>query len=228
MVERIKPEELYARIERRIARVDQSIGEDIGHDVEMLYTMLQSSRDEARTDPLTGLANYRGLSETLERELAKAKRHSTPLVLGFIDFDRLKFYNDTYGHEQANHAIKTVAASMRDALRDEDILARYGGDEFCLVLTDTELERAKNVLERVQENVKSLSIDAIVDGLPNDDYKVVTVSIGYTAIKDGESPTEIIDRADKAMKIAKDHRGSGKIHLLEDIRTDPSITNPSG
>ncbi len=205
----MKPEDRYRIIKGYLEDIRRGILNPValpnleGH-IYVLFQQHIKSRDEARTDTLTGLPNYRGLSEILEREEARSNRHKEPLTVGFVDFDNLKSYNDTYGHIQADHAICSVSQTIRKSLRKQDILGRYTkGDEFCLVLPNTDLERARIVVDRALEAVDQLSIDAVVKGFPDDNYKKVTISGGCTQLKETEDYLSALNRADKAMQTAK-------------------------
>ena len=204
----MKPQDRYERIQQYLKGIREGTLSQIelpnleGH-IEILYNQLLAKIEQARTDALTGLPNYRGLIEILEREEARSKRYKEPLTLGFADFDNLKPYNDTYGHIQANHAIKSVSETIKGSLRKQDILARYGGDEFCFVLPNTDLENSKIVVDRIIKSVDSLSIDNVVDKLPDNGYERVVISMGCTQLKGNEEYISALDRANIAMKDAK-------------------------
>ena len=199
------PDELYSRIEKNLEKTnaDPATLATLRTDVNTLYEMLTNARREARTDTLTQLPNYTGLTEILEREEADAKRHKKPLTLAFMDFVGLKQYNDTYGHAQANYAIQEVAKTIKNSIRSTDIVARYGGDELCLVLLKATKEKARNPIRRIVHALKHLSIDAVVDNLPDENYKHVAISIGYTQLKPDETYKKALERADQAMYKAK-------------------------
>ncbi len=104
----------------------------------------------ARTDDLTGLPNRRAWDEELLREVARSRRSGAPLCLALIDLDRFKEYNDTHGHQAGDRLLKVAASSWAGQLRDTDLLARYGGDEFALALPDCDLAEAEEMLERLR------------------------------------------------------------------------------
>ncbi|MBI3979587.1 MAG: GGDEF domain-containing protein [Chloroflexi bacterium] len=145
--------------------------------------------EKARTDFLTGLYNRAGLDETLEREAARAQRHDRPLALILIDIDSLKAVNDQYGHQAGDEVIRLVGDVLRRSLRITDIAARYGGDEFVVILPETDMDGACAVMRKIGEVVREQSI---YRGLP----AVVTVSMGAA---EGHDAATLLDAADRAM-----------------------------
>jgi diguanylate cyclase (GGDEF)-like protein len=113
-------------------------------------------RDElaalARTDPLTGLLNRRGLTEALDRETARARRTGGTVTLVLLDLDRFKVLNDTHGHAAGDAALVTVAELLRRGLRAGDVAGRWGGDEFGIVFVDLDAETAYDVVDRLRAN----------------------------------------------------------------------------
>ncbi len=112
--------------------------------------MLESAAQIALTDPLTGLANRRAWEEELRREVARARRNSHRLALVMLDLDHFKELNDTQGHQAGDSVLAEAAASWRNAVRTTDFLARYGGDEFAMLLPDCPDEYGETVLERIR------------------------------------------------------------------------------
>lgn len=104
----------------------------------------------ADSDPLTGIPNRRAFSRELERELVRARRYGHALAVVFIDLDNFKMINDTHGHAAGDVALQTLAAVLASAVRTSDLAARIGGDEFALLLVQTDEEMADRVVERVQ------------------------------------------------------------------------------
>ena len=200
----MKPEELYLRMKKDAAKIsDPSLGASLDAQIDIMYNLLTDSRGDARIDHLTQLPNYKQLLETLESITAHSQRTGEALVLGFVDLNELKVYNDTYGHVQANHAIRKAAETIKGSLRTQDFLARYGGDEFCFILPSTNLEGAKSVVERIKKNVDSLSIDAVVDTLPDNNYRRVSLSAGVTELREREDYMLALNRANQAMITSK-------------------------
>ena len=112
--------------------------------------LLERLERAARTDDLTGLLNRRAWDEYLEREIARARRLDSPLCVAMLDLDHFKGYNDRFGHQVGDRLLKQAAAKWQAELRDTDLLARYGGDEFAVALVDCDLEEATLLLERLR------------------------------------------------------------------------------
>ncbi len=149
----------------------------------------------ALTDSLTGLANRRGAQLATRRELARALRHRGPLSFLLVDIDHFKRVNDTRGHAVGDEVIVGVAKALHSTLRESDVAARWGGEEFLAVLPDTDLRSARAIAERVRAAVEA---SECVAGLR------VTVSIGAAELVDGEHVEGTIGRADAALYKAKD------------------------
>jgi len=146
----------------------------------------------ARTDELTGLYNRRGVMEILTRELARVRRQATPLALALADIDDFKRINDTFGHRQGDEVLKRVASAIVGCVRSSDAVARWGGEEFLIVLPDTNLEGAARVAEKIRAAVAS-GIVGVAAG-PG----VVTVTLGVSICSDGDFDAAL-RRADAAV-----------------------------
>lgn len=158
----------------------------------------------ALTDSLTSLPNLRGWDDALRRELARARRSGAPLALAMIDLDHLKRVNDHGGHQAGSRAIKSAAAAWSGRLRASDTLARFGGDEFGLVLPETEARAAAAVADRLRRATPT----------------PLTCSIGVTAWDGVESADDLFIRADRALYEAK-ARGRDCV-VLETVGTETS------
>jgi diguanylate cyclase (GGDEF)-like protein len=151
--------------------------------------------DQALTDPLTGLPNHRAFQERLHAEVARARRHGRPLTLAMIDVDRFKQINDLAGHATGDRVLGELGNRLRDSLRDEDLLARIGGDEFALLLPETDEPAAHAVLERVR---RMLEREPLVDGLR------VTISAGICGLERASDTDTILRLADGALYWSKE------------------------
>lgn len=158
---------------------------------EQLVTRLEAI---ARTDELTGLPNRRSWDEELQRELARAARHGTPLCVAMLDLDTFKAYNDAHGHLAGDTLLREAGAAWRLALRVTDFIARYGGEEFALLLPDCPLEAALAVLTRLRS--------ATPPGQ--------TCSIGVAQWDSAERAEALLGRADAALYQAK-HAGRDRV-----------------
>jgi diguanylate cyclase (GGDEF)-like protein len=156
-------------------------------------------RAQSVRDPLTGLFNRRYLEETLPRELDRCRRREQPLVLAMADLDHFKKLNDSYGHEAGDRVLQRFAEALRRHFRSEDVICRYGGEEFCFVLPDCPIDRAKercaSLLAEMRETIVTVGRDSVGP---------VTVTIGLAQFGAGsESGELLLRRADAALYAAK-------------------------
>lgn len=158
----------------------------------------EEASKEAAVDLLTGLATFRVLRDRLEHEVERSKRSDEGFAVMFIDLDRFKHLNDRFGHEAGNEVLKAVAAEIRSAVRASDLAARYGGDEFVVILTRTDLHGARRVAEALRAGIEG------VGRRLGYEVGVVTVSIGLAEF-DPASPGEgdLLVTADRALYQAK-------------------------
>ncbi|MDR3751205.1 MAG: GGDEF domain-containing protein [Terracidiphilus sp.] len=165
---------------------------------------------EAWTDYLTGLSNRRHFVELAERELARAIRFQRPLSLLVIDFDHFKEINDTWGHRAGDVVLKEVSRLLRQALRDEDIFGRIGGEEFAVVMVETEGEDAIEVAQRLCATVAEASI------VPQDCERIhVNISIGLAQLNNRKIDfNNLLNKADQAMYGAK-QAGRNQVFISE-------------
>jgi diguanylate cyclase (GGDEF)-like protein len=122
---------------------------------------LDTCEEQAFTDHLTGLANRRRFERQLEREVARTLRHGRPFCLLLLDIDRFKQVNDNYGHEAGDEAIKYLARTLQEGTRGIDLAARIGGEEFAVILTETGLEGAMEVAERLRIAINEAKIPLV-------------------------------------------------------------------
>ncbi|MCW2236593.1 GGDEF domain-containing response regulator [Azospirillum canadense] len=132
--------------------------------------------DQARTDPLTGLANRRSVLERADEEIARSRRYGHPLSVVMADIDHFKRINDTYGHAAGDEALRRFAQALRDDLRPCDLLGRYGGEEFVVLLPETGIDDAPLVAERLRALVAALPV--VQDGVRFH----MTASFGVAAV----------------------------------------------
>ena len=173
---------------------------------------------QAVTDELTGLANVRAFLVTLDRELERSRRFETPLALVLVDLDDFKGVNDTYGHQQGDEVLAQVSAVLREASRELDLAARYGGEELAVILPQTDAEGAEFLAERIRRTIESLPIRR-VDGRGS---LSVTASFGvadapYTAT----DRAGLIAAADAALYAAK-RAGKNRVERALTAVVEPS------
>lgn len=149
----------------------------------------------SRSDYLTGLANVRHFLELADIELRRARRYSRPLTVIFIDLDDFKLINDKFGHEVGDKALRVAARCLEEGVREIDVVARYGGDEFLILMPETAEEEARSVIERLQVELLECMSEK---GWP------VTFSAGVaTFVKAPLDPAEILRSTDTLMYAAK-------------------------
>ena len=155
---------------------------------------------QAIRDPLTGLFNRRYLEESLEREIAKSKRHKTPLGLIMLDADHFKVFNDSYGHLAGDVVLRNLSEVLVSYSRKEDIACRYGGEEFILVLPGTSVEVTQHRAEELRYIVESRkTVEYEQKVMPN-----VTISLGVAVLPEhGTSRERLLAAADEALYSAK-------------------------
>jgi diguanylate cyclase (GGDEF)-like protein/PAS domain S-box-containing protein len=168
---------------------------------DLLATEFRQLADVAALDELTGIANRRTFNQIMEKEARRHKRSTQNLSLLLLDIDYFKQFNDLYGHLQGDTCLQTIAATLKQALRrDADLVARFGGEEFVILLPMTELDGAEVIARKILAAVRDLGIPHL--GSP---HGVITVSIGITCGSTGVPLDQIalLDQADRALYQAK-------------------------
>lgn len=186
----------------------------VGQRIVALQRELLSARDtlavQATHDMLTGALNRAGLHEVLERELARAEREGTPLALVMADVDHFKRVNDTKGHQAGDAVLRAVARRLAECLRPYDLIGRYGGEEFVIVLPGCDTARAAALAERLRACLETFRI-----ALPGGEA-AVTISLGVAAItREGATADILIHAADTALYRAK-QKGRNRVELATD------------
>jgi len=157
---------------------------------------LDTWQEAAFTDHLSGLANRRRLERQLEREIARSARYGHPFSLLMLDIDEFKKVNDSFGHEAGDEVIKLLSKALQEGIRGIDLAARMGGEEFAVILTETSLERATEVAERLRLAIKAMEIPGVGS---------ITASLGVAeAPFCAQSGRELLACADSALYAAKD------------------------
>lgn len=157
----------------------------------------------ALTDPLTGVGNRLGLTNTLQKEIEVCRRYDRPLSVMLLDIDKFKSINDIYGHAVGDQVLVDVANYMKQTLRVADAVFRLGGEEFLIILADTQLDQAVVIGERLRQNIEQ-------SHQGSDASPYVTASIGIAAFHADMSSDDLLKAADRAMYAAKD-KGRNKI-----------------
>jgi len=161
----------------------------------------------AMTDPLTGISNRRHFMDQISEEFERTIRYGTPFSLMLIDIDNLKEVNDTYGHEAGDEVLRSFAKYCLTRLRSVDRFARFGGDEFIVLLVQTGREKAKEVAVRLISGIEGLEIQTEKEAIH------ITMSVGLTTINKDATIDGLIKRADKALYEAK-NGGRNRVAIL--------------
>jgi two-component system cell cycle response regulator len=165
----------------------------------LLEREVEELRVASTTDHLTGVHNRRYLEEHLPIELRRARRLGQPVAVAMLDLDDFKALNDEMGHEFGDRVLRRVAAVIRQQLRAVDVITRYGGDEFALILPGTGEDGAAAIAERIRAQVAAEGMPEAVGG-----RRACTVSLGLAVCLDAaESAADLLQRADQALLRAK-------------------------
>jgi diguanylate cyclase (GGDEF)-like protein len=184
--------------------------------------LIAHSRDESQKDSLSGAFNRRGIEAKLAAELKRVGRSHHRLSIALIDVDYFKSINDIQGHAAGDAALRDVAETIAKHLRARDLLGRYGGDEFLLVLPDTPCHIAVSIAERLNHSVRALNL-MIASGKP------LTLSIGLTEAVPDDDAVTLIARADKALYQAKtDGRNCRRVAAPDSSRDPQQVYRAMG
>ncbi len=160
-------------------------------------TLYKQAQLLAHTDPLTKTNNRTAFNDIIQREYKLANRHSHHLALIFVDIDHFKSINDQHGHECGDISLASVAGLIKDTVRGSDIVFRYGGEEFVILLSGTRLDIAGEIAERIR---KSIACNTLAYGMTTIN---LTASLGVSALRGDDDVDSFINRADHAMYQAK-------------------------
>lgn len=192
----------------------QKLSEHISPVMERLL-VLEELKSKATHDALTGLMNRRPMEAVLQN-LCQTGSHQQPVSLILIDIDHFKAINDTFGHLAGDRALKDISILLKGHVRSQDIVCRYGGEEFCMVLFDTPLDVAIVRAEKIRRAVKYLTL--VYD---HQAIEPLTISLGIACFpRHGETPIQLMQRADQALYWAKTH-GRDRTVSAEDLPATP-------
>jgi diguanylate cyclase (GGDEF)-like protein len=158
----------------------------------------ETLRNQSVRDPLTDLFNRRYMEETLEREIRRAERSGRPLSVVILDLDHFKQFNDTFGHDAGDLLLREVGAFLKEHIRSGDIACRFGGEEFVLILPESEVESTRARAEQLREELKRLSPQHRGQTL-----RRVSMSLGVAAWEESLTAEALLRAADQALYRAK-------------------------
>ncbi len=170
----------------------QLVGASIGN-----IKLFEKVQRQATTDGLTGLVNHKTFYDTLEKELWRSRRYGGKIILLMVDIDNLKKINDKYGHRAGDKAIREIGRRIKECIRQIDTAARYGGDEFAVILINTTLSGATIVAQRMVEMVSNSIVTWQKENIP------LSISVGLAEYNGGSTPEDITSRSDQALYEAK-------------------------
>jgi diguanylate cyclase len=189
--------------------------------VRSLESQLEQVSGLVCEDPLTSALNRRGLDEAFQKESARCQRGGQPLSVAVLDVDNFKLLNDRLGHQAGDYALMHLVDVVREAIRPTDVLGRYGGEEFVILLPDTGLEAAEIATVRVQRALTRRFF------LHNNERQLITFSAGVAQFSEGESWDTVLDRADRALYEAK-RLGKNRVSLAPAPQPGVVVTPPAG
>jgi diguanylate cyclase len=204
-------EALQARDNMLLARKEV---QDAETRIESLQTKLQSMSALVREDQLTGSLNRRGLDDVYARESARSDRRGTPLSIAMLDLDDFKRINDTYGHTAGDEALKHLVKVVKETLRSMDVISRFGGEEFLILLPETTIEAATQAMTRLQRELTKHFF------LHENEKVLITFSAGVALRRPNEEQDALILRTDRAMYRAK-RAGKNLVMVAEEPGTTP-------
>ena len=195
--------------EQEVAARLQSLAERVAHmeqEASGFREHLEEQRQKALIDPLTGLPNRAAWSERLEHEVGQWQQHGNTLMLAMLDLDHFKRINDNYGHLAGDKVLKIIATVLRKRLRGSDFIARFGGEEFVLLLPSTVPAAGMKLLEHLRASIEACPFHF------KGERVTITISMGLTAFKPGEHSDLVLKRADQALYRAK-NAGRNRVEL---------------
>lgn len=171
---------------------------NIEGETEKLRKTIEEERNKAYKDALTGIPNRMAFDERINDEFQRWKRYNSKLTLCLVDIDKFKGVNDTYGHKAGDIVLRTVAKKCASKIRKSDCFCRYGGEEFALILPETDLSAAIIVAETLRESIEKCSFQYAEESVG------ITISCGLAQIKKGDTQDKLFQRADQALYKAKE------------------------
>jgi diguanylate cyclase len=169
-------------------------------EVERLHQELQSARGEALKDPLTGVNNRRGFDKHVQEIMEDEVLRGRGVSMLMVDIDHFKKINDTYGHLFGDKVIRALATILTSKVKGQDVVARFGGEEFAVFLPDTQAAGARTLAEQIRLTIQNAKIRRLDT---QEQIGGITISIGVSELRPGVSITELVDEADKALYASK-------------------------
>ena len=191
-------------------------------DLSNLQESLNSVRIESLTDPLTGLANRRHFDDFLRSAIVEAERTDAPLSLLIADVDKFKNFNDAYGHQIGDNVLRLIATTMRRSLKGQDFIARFGGEEFVVVLLGTALREAIIVANNIRNAVAA---HELVKRPSGESLGRITISVGVASLRSDMNAQSLFDLADACLYSAKTN-GRNRVVCENDVQLSNETVEP--
>ena len=183
---------------------------------DRLQQRIVNERNLAMIDPLTGISNRLAYNERLETEFARWQRYKTPLTMAVWDIDKFKSVNDTYGHQAGDKVLTIVAKLLSKQVRETDFVARFGGEEFVLLMPETPIEQALKVADNLRQSIEQCEFHFKDRRVP------VTISCGLAQFADSDKAETVFNRADSALYKAK-HSGRNRCCSEQDLEPESEV-----
>jgi diguanylate cyclase len=221
----VEPEMLRAMARRLLAETRRM--QDANHsleqkleasrdDIAQLQRDLDDVRREAMLDPLTKICNRKYFDENLLKAFADANSGEASLCLMLLDIDHFKRFNDTWGHQTGDQVLRLVAMTLKSNIKGQDTAARYGGEEFAAILPETDLEGAMIVADNIR---KAIQAKELLKRSTNEKLGRITASFGVAMFRKGDTPSILIERADRCLYAAK-HAGRNRVFGETELKDD--------
>lgn len=191
---RLTYNELIIKLSKLNEEVMVKTRELVRRNMELKRALLKIKELEGK-DSLTGILNRRAFMRVFVKEIKRAKRYKIPLSLAILDLDNFKLINDNYGHKAGDMVLKRVCRMVKKNIREQDVFARLGGEEFVILFPHTNLDEAYLVSERLRLKIAELKFKGLSHR--------ITASFGITSLKEDDNPETILKRADEALYEAK-------------------------
>jgi diguanylate cyclase len=188
-------------------------------ELDTIRDSLKKSEERAKTDTLTDLPNRRALDEFLRNAQIAAMESGDPLCVLLIDIDHFKAFNDNYGHRVGDQVLRLMAKVLRERIRENDLPARYGGEELVAVLPNADLARGEAIAESIRCAISECRITRRSTG---ESLSSITVSIGVGQFQPGESIADLVERCDRALYLAKGN-GRNRVATENELRRQLAV-----
>jgi diguanylate cyclase len=196
-----------------VLEANQKLEDDLMYarlQIESQAQEIDRTRKEARTDQLSGVANRKAFDEQLQIMLGAWRRKGRPFVLILADIDHFKWINDTHGHQAGDHVVMHIGEFLRKSIRDRDFVARFGGDEFAILLDNTELELGLQIAERIRSAVTKCNFGTRLSAAE----AAITFSVGVSVARPDSTAESIVREADQALYQSKES-GRNRVSYYE-------------